>query len=158
MSQIKGSFIYVILSVVLVIAAILVFAFRKRLTKRRICVVIIAAVVVAALAVGVSLFVFDSYFSKEYRDDLRIELTQNDGVVVIKEWTFLTGSGAEIYYETDGDLVLLGSTIGNDGYLAFEDGKYTVTEGNGEVTLSWFYSKVSGKEEWKSETFKLNEK
>lgn len=89
---------------------------------------------------------------------MRIELTQNDGVVVIKEWAFLTGSGAEIYYETDGDLVLLGSTIGNDGYLAFEDGKYTVTEGNGEVTLSWFYSKVSGKEEWKSETFKLNEK
>lgn len=155
MNQANGVLIFAIPIAIVVIAAILVFVFRKKLTKKRLCVILITAVVVAALTVVGVLFVLDSSFAKDYKDDLRIELAQNDGIIIVKEWSFLTGSGAEIYYEKDGEVVCLGSTDGNDGYLAFDDGKYTVTEGDGEVTLSWFYSKVSGKEDWRSKTFKL---
>jgi len=155
MNQANGALIFAIPIAIVVNAAILAFVFRKKLTKKRLCVILITAVVVAALTVAGVLFVLNSSFAKDYKDDLRIELAQNDGVIIVKEWSFLTGSGAEIYYEKDGEVVCLGSTDGNDGYLAFDDGKFTFTEGDGEVTLSWFYSKVSGKEDWRSKTFKL---
>ena len=128
MNQANGALIFAIPIAIVVIAAILAFVFRKKLTKKRLCVILITAVVVAALTVVGVLFVLDSSFAKDYKDDLRIELAQNDGVIIVKEWSFLTGSGAEIYYEKDGEVVCLGSTDGNGGYLAFDDGKYTFSE------------------------------
>lgn len=92
--------------------------------------------------------------SREYKDDIVIELTDREGVLIIREWSFLMGSGAEVYYDYGWrSPILLGQTSGaDDGYCPFEAGRYRVTQKEDAVELSW-RSNSAGV--WRSQTFDL---
>ena len=95
-----------------------------------------------------------SELGREYNDDITVMLPGRDGVLVIREWSFLTGSGAEVYYRYGWQSpVLLGQTSGaDDGYCPFAAGEYRVTQEGDAVRLSW---RFSGTGAWRTETFDL---
>lgn len=76
--------------------------------------------------------------NREYFDDIVIELQNREGVLIIKEWEFLHGSGAEIYYRYKGQKpILLGKTVGgDDGYCPFKNGNYEITQNADSIVIS----------------------
>ncbi len=92
---------------------------------------------------------------REYYDDICIPIETQEGKIVIKEWSFLMGSGAEVYYKNGRKEILLGRLIeADDGYCAFKNGKYSVTFDDNNVTIKWCQMLDSG-EHWETETFEL---
>lgn len=91
---------------------------------------------------------------REYKDDIVVELTDREGTLIIREWSFLLGSGAEVYYDYGWrSPILLGQTSGaDDGYCPFEAGQYRVTQTEDTVKLSW---KATDAGAWRSQTFAL---
>ena len=93
--------------------------------------------------------------SREYKDDIVVELTDREGTLVIREWSFLQGSGAEVYYDYGWRSIRLGQTSGaDDGYCPFEAGQYRVVQKDDAVELSW---RFNGAGVWRSKSFDLPE-
>ena len=91
---------------------------------------------------------------REYNEDIVVELTDREGTLIIREWSFLLGSGAEVYYDYGWrSPILLGQTSGaNNGSCPFEAGRYRVTQEEDTVKLSW---KATDAGAWRSQTFDL---
>lgn len=89
---------------------------------------------------------------REYQEDLTVELGA-DEKLIIKEWSFLLGSGAEVYYQRGNQKpVLLGQTGGgDDGACPFSLGQYEITRDGNSVTVKWRFDTGH----WRSETFLL---
>ena len=90
---------------------------------------------------------------REYMEDLYIEIPDSANKLLIREWTYLLGSGAEVYWVSpdEKDPLLLGMLSGgDDGYCPFQNGKYNVSFAEDRVTFSWSfdgsdtYSKTEG--------------
>ena len=104
------------------------------------------------------LFVILTLFSgcntsgREYKEDLIVELS-TDEKLIIKEWCFLLGSGAEIYYQRENQKsVFLGRTSGgDDGACPFSLGQYEIACDGNAVTIKWRFDTDT----WHSETFEL---
>lgn len=96
---------------------------------------------------------YDATLEREYREDLVIRLEDRDAEIVIREWSFLLGSGAEVYYRENGKETKLGTTGGaDDGYCPFAAGKYEFTQDGNTITLKWFFNTP---DIWHDETFEL---
>ena len=77
---------------------------------------------------------------KEYLDDLYIDIPDTQYQLLIKEWRYLLGSGAEVYFvPSSGEQPqFLGNlTGGDDGFCPFQNGKYHMSYTEGVVCLSW---------------------
>lgn len=95
---------------------------------------------------------------REYYDDILIDLQDSTGKIIIKEWCYLLGSGAEVYYQKDdADPILLGKTTGgDDGFCPFKEGLYEITQVGSSVTVKWcFNPSDKDKANWQSKTFEL---
>lgn len=95
---------------------------------------------------------------REYNDDIVYELENGSDVIIIKEWSFLLGSGAEIYYKAgDEKPVLLGQTTGgDDGFCPFEAGSYEIKQDGNSIYVSWcFNPSDNDRSHWRSENFDL---
>ena len=80
---------------------------------------------------------------REYLEDLYVDIPDTEYRLLIKEWSYLLGSGEDVYFvaSPDEEPVLLGKlTGGDDGYCPFHDGKYAVEYADGAVTLSWSFT------------------
>lgn len=95
---------------------------------------------------------------REYYNDIYITLQDASEKLIIKEWSFLQGSGFEVYYQrSNDDPILLGKSIGgDDGFCPFKEGLYEITQDNRSVTVKWCFD-PSDKDmsNWRSETFEL---
>ena len=93
---------------------------------------------------------------KEFLPELTVPLEDASFQIVIKEWRWLSGSGAEIYYQQDGKQTLLGKTTGgDDGFCPFAAGQYSLkTEGN-ELIIRWAFRGSTPEEEWRESRFLL---
>ena len=94
---------------------------------------------------------------KEYKEDIIYQLQNREGALIIKEWTYLLGSGAEIYYNNGKTSVLLGETTGGDnGFCPFAEGSYEIKEYGDSVCVSWcFRASDNDRSHWKSKTFEF---
>lgn len=94
---------------------------------------------------------------REYNEDIVLPLQDPSEKIIIKEWSFLMGSGAEIYYQKDcGNLILLGKTTGgDDGFCPFNEGLYEILEEDRAVTVKWCFRPSDNKADWPSKTFRL---
>ncbi len=95
---------------------------------------------------------------KEYKDDITYPLQDQNDVLIIKEWTYLLGSGADTYYKHGDDApVFLGKTSGGDnGFCPFSEGLYDITEEDENVKILWcFKPSDSDRANWRSEYFQL---
>ncbi len=89
---------------------------------------------------------------REYLPDISVPLEYGSAEIVIKEWRFLLGSGAEIYYKQGSLMTLLGKTTGgDDGYCPFAAGKYTVALEDNTLLVRWHFSGDT----WKEQRFSL---
>ncbi|MBO5648551.1 MAG: hypothetical protein J6S76_01395 [Clostridia bacterium] len=107
---------------------------RTRVMRFIICVcVIVLMLFCAAACVGTG---------RDYHDDLVVALSDTEHILIIKEWSFLLGSGADIYYQIrDARPILLGTTTGgDDGACPFSLGQYEVIHDGSTVTLRWRFS------------------
>lgn len=95
---------------------------------------------------------------REYYEDIVIDLQDSVEKIIIKEWRYLQGSGAEVYYQNDdADPVLLGKTTGGDnGFCPFKEGLYEITQDGRSVTVKWcFNPSDKDKSNWRNKTFEL---
>jgi len=110
----------------------------------RIFLIIFAVILVAAIGLYVYFSLAFSIFSRDYYDDLIIQSPDGKGFLIIKEWSFLLGSGAEVYYvkgEKDWwfNKTELGETgVGDDGYCPFQDGKYIIDWQEDYVEIKYY--------------------
>ena len=119
--------------------------------KRGICIAVCCMMI---------LLTFSGCSLRYYNKDICIPLEDRLGKIVIKEWSFLLGSGAEIYYRVGLIELELGRvTGGDDGYCPFEAGQYAVTVNGNEVTIEWnFHPGLGDGKHWdKIETFEIPE-
>lgn len=126
-------------------------------TINRISILVLAAILlaVAVALLPAVLWNCDDSFSREYLDDLYVDIPDTESQLLIKEWRFLLGSGTEVYYipSAGAKAQFLGKTTGgDDGYCPFHDGKYSISYSEGVVTLSWAFQ---GREYNRSESFTL---
>ena len=93
---------------------------------------------------------------REYCEDIRISLESDQAEIIIREWSFLLGSGAEVYYKNDTTEVLLGTLPGgDDGFCPFKEGQYAVTVQDNQVTIEWNRFPTGDRESWEKKTFEL---
>lgn len=100
-----------------------------------------------------------SYDAREFLADISVPLEDGSAEIGIKEWRWLLGSGAEIYYQQDGELTLLGKTTGGDnGYCPFEAGKYTLNVEENELVIRWSFRPSTPEDSWRENRFALPKK
>lgn len=116
---------------------------------------IVKRYILAAAVCLMILFTFSGCGSnRNYLDDIHIQLEKPESEI-IREWTFLLGSGAEIYYKDAKKQIMLGQLSGgDDGYCAFKDGRYPVEVDGSKLTIKWC-SVPSASIPWKEQTFEL---
>lgn len=94
---------------------------------------------------------------REYNEDIVYELDDGSSII-IKEWSYLLGSGAEIYFKKGNEKpVLIGNTTGgDDGFRPFEAGLFEITQDENALHISWcFAPSDNDKSKWRSKTFEL---
>lgn len=119
---------------------------------------VIVIVVTIILLIFAAMVIIDACSPKrDYYDDIRIPAEEYGGEIVIKEWSYLLGSGADVYFKRDGGKeVLLGKLSGGDnGYCPFRDGKYTANIENGVLTLEWCKFSDNNDKPWEKKSFEL---
>lgn len=98
----------------------------------------------------------DNSFKRIYYDDICIALEDEAGEIVIKEWSFLLGSGAEIYYRCEGKEILLGKTDGaDDGFCPFNEGLYAIEIDNHIVHIKWCKNPSNKDVSWAENSYPL---
>ena len=116
---------------------------------------------IAILSCLIILLIFGGCSSeREYYDDIYITLQDPSEKIIIKEWSYLQGSGIEVYYQKgDAEPILLGKTLGgDDGFCPFKEGLYELTQDGNSVIIKWcFRPSENDKDDWKSKTFELPE-
>lgn len=142
-------FLYVAICVAVILASVIILIIRIRQKKRflRMIIPIICALI---LICALPTFVF---FTREYKKPLRVEIHDIDKTVVVEEWQWLLGSGADIYIKDGWRKMYLGDAGGgDDGYCPFEDGKYEISyqEEDNTITVRWFNSF-----DWEERVFEL---
>ncbi len=94
---------------------------------------------------------------REYLEDLYVDVPDTEYRLLIKEWSWLLGSGEEVYLirSENAKPELLGSlTGGDDGYCPFANGDYRITYADGTITISW--PLIGGGEYTREESFKID--
>ena len=118
----------------------------SRIIKRKVLIAVVGCLILSFIFCGCSFGL-----ERDYHDDIHIELETRQGELIIREWSFLLGSGSEVYYKEGKKEILLSRLVGgDDGYCPFEDGQYSVTVDEDEVTIEW-YAKPS----WKKVTLQF---
>ncbi|MGM9642833.1 MAG: hypothetical protein ACI3XI_06450 [Eubacteriales bacterium] len=114
--------------------------------------VLFAVVLAIAICLGGCSFGLE----KEYYDDIRVDVDALQAEIIIKEWRFLSGSGAEVYFKRDGKEVLLGKLSGgDDGYCSFKEGMYLVDVEDGTLTIERCLYPSDESKPWEKVSFEL---
>lgn len=112
---------------------------------------------IASLSCLIILFAFGGCASKrEYNDDIHIQLEECQAEIVIREWSYLLGSGAEVYYRDEDKDILLGNLLGgDDGFCPFKEGLYAVVFDDNKLTIEWCRFPNNERESWETKIFEL---
>lgn len=142
-------FLYVAICVAVILASVIILIIRIR-QKKRFCRMFIP--IICALILMCTLPIL-AFFAKDYKNPLCVEISDIDKTVVVEEWQWLLGSGADIYIKDGWRKMYLGDAGGgDDGYCPFEDGKYEISyqEKDNTITVRWFNSF-----DWEERVFEL---
>ena len=157
----------IIISAIVLVAALSVIVWtavnkiRKKPIGKKLKVAFIAAIVFLLLSIIVLATVFSGilkFYSKDYREDLYVDIPDTEYQLLIKEWSYLLASGEEVYF-VDGSKkkpVHLGDLRGgDDGYCPFANGDYEITYSDGEVYIAYDSSGNKDGEFNKTKSFDL---
>lgn len=121
----------------------------RNLTKRNVSIVVVGCLIILFIFAGCAP-------EREYHEDIHISLETRRAEIIIKEWSYLLGSGAEVYYKDDDKEILLGNLLGgDDGFCPFKEGLYSVAVDGNELTIQWCRFPNSERESWEEKIFEL---
>lgn len=121
----------------------------RNLTKRKVFTVVLLCLILSIIFAGCAP-------EREYHEDIHIPLETRQAEIIIKEWSYLLGSGAEVYYRDDDKEILLGNLLGgDDGFCPFKEGLYAVAVDDNELTIQWCRFPNSERETWEEKIFEL---
>lgn len=93
---------------------------------------------------------------REYYEDIHIPLETRQAEIIIREWSFLLGSGEEVYYKDGKKTILLGRLSGaDDGFCPFKEGLYSVTVDESKLTIKWCAAPSNSTIPWEKAVFEL---
>ncbi len=119
---------------------------------------IVIFIIIAVILVALWFYVMTSEW-RDFKDDLITAIPDSEDCIVVREWSFLLGSGAEIYYRySNGKEVRIGNAGGgDDGYLPFARETYKVQFQSDSVTFDWCwqYYRENDSKYWKSTTLQF---
>ena len=148
----------ILLVIILLICIAVVFFFLTKKTKRKSSLIVaivssVLSVILLSILVVVSLDI--QFNSRSYLEDMTVQVPDSEVTLLIREWQFLLGSGAEVYLMQGNKKVYLGQAGGgDDGYCPFDQGKYEIFIGDGNtVTIKWLA--IPDTEVWKEKVFEL---
>jgi len=109
------------------------------MSNKKKCLIAVAVFLVLLVIVFFVLWIEYGTLKREYLPDIAIPL--EEGELVVREWGFLVGGGAEFYYRKEGKkkLQLLGQGSTCDLYHPFEEGSYTVMQQGNEIFVRYCY-------------------
>lgn len=117
---------------------------------------------VPILTITAMLFCFggcdNEFLSRDYLEDICVPLENRSGELIIREWTYLLGSGVELYYRKDGKMTPIGQTGGgDDGFCPFAAGMYEIDIQGDVLTVKWAFQPYQKnlKDEWRVAEFTL---
>lgn len=121
----------------------------NNITKRNALIAVVGCLIV--------LFIFGGCDSeREYNDDIYIQLEPHQAEIIIKEWSYLLGSGAEVYYKNGDKEILLGNLLGgDDGFCPFKEGLYSVIVDDNKVAIEWCRFPNDKEIPWEKRSFDL---
>lgn len=116
--------------------------------------------VVMAVSVGIAF-----YFSwqeivedckRTYRDDICVDLPDGETKIVIKEWSQLQHTGADLYFVQNGNEQYLDAVYREGAWLPFANDKYEIVQNESEYfTIRWAKSQSDSEATWLEKTFKI---
>lgn len=117
--------------------------------KRKVSIAVVGCMVILCIFSGCA-------SEREYHEDIHIPLDMCPAEIIIKEWTYLLGSGAEVYYRDGDKEILLGSLLGgDDGFCPFKEGLYSVMVDDNDLTIRWCRFPNGESESWEEKIFEL---
>lgn len=129
---------------------------RKKLVRRVIIILsVLLLICVSYFAVVYGSMIF--FMRKAYGDDIIVNVPDTEDVIIIREWNFMLGSGAEIYYKKpDLPEIEIGTTTGgDDGYCPFNDGQYSYVIHKDSIYIRWRISFSNNTTNWRAKTFEF---
>lgn len=126
-------------------------------TKRKALIAVLCCFIIVVLGFLIMAFILDNcMLEREYYDDIHIQLETHQAEIIIKEWSFLFGSGAEVYYKNDDKEILLGKFLGgDDGFCPFKKGLYSVEVDDNKLIIKWGRYLNDNETNWNKEIFDL---
>lgn len=123
-----------------IVVAIMILLIKKSIFSKKL--LIVAGATIAIIAIGcyiaVCLSAANNITSRIYKDDIIIQMEDRQAEIIIREWTYLLASGAEVYYKKDGKEVKIGQLLGgDDGFCPFEAGLYSVDIDENKLIIEW---------------------
>lgn len=116
--------------------------------------------VVVAVAVGIAFYSswqesIDDY-KKIYQDDICIDLPDSETKIVIKEWSRLQHTGADVYFVQNENEQYLEMIYREGNWLPFANGKYEIVKIDSEYfSIRWAKLQNDSKAEWIEKTFEI---
>lgn len=121
----------------------------SKIGKKKALIAVVCCLIISFIFGGCGL-------DREYYDDIHIRLETYGAEIIIREWSFLMGSGAEIYYKDGDEEILLGQTPGgDDGFCPFKEGLYSIEVNDNKLTIEWCRFPANKEKPWEKETFEL---
>ena len=126
---------------------------------RNILIVIGTVLITALIFISVLYICLLHSFFFYYLDDIEIVTPAGNYSLVVKEWGFLRGGGAEIYYKQDDNLVLLGELNTDDVVHPFHTNLYAIQWDEERITIRYYSGTLVENAEdestWRFKTFEV---
>ena len=148
-----SGFIILIVLLLFTSVALLIYGIKKH-DKRLFLLSLVSFLITLSCILGLLITMLNwSHNSREYQEDIIVKLSDSNSAILIKEWTFLLESGAEIYFLQDEKKIFLGETgSGDDGICSFQNGNYEILQNKDQsITVRWQLNKKI----WNEKTFLL---
>lgn len=121
----------------------------SNITKRNALIAVVSCLIIFIIFGGCA-------SEREYYDDIHVQLETHQAEIIIKEWSYLLGSGAEVYYKQDDKEILLGNLLGgDDGFCPFKEGLYCVDVDGNNLTIEWCRFPNNKENAWEKKVFEL---
>ena len=158
--------IIVILSILILLSLSAVFliirANKPKEKRKKLIFSLLPGILAVVVAVAVGIAFYSSWqesiddYKKIYQDDICIDLPDSETKIVIKEWSRLRHTGADVYFVQNENEQFLGTIYREGDWFPFANNQYEIAKIESECfTIRWAKSQNDSKVEWLEKTFEV---
>ena len=158
--------IIVILSILILLSLSAVFliirANKPKEKRKKLIFSLLPGILAVVVAVAVGIAFYSSWqesiddYKKTYQDDICIDLPDSETKIVIKEWSRLRHTGADVYFVQNENEQFLGTIYREGDWFPFADKQYEIVKIESECfTIRWAKSPNDSKVDWLEKNFEI---